>query len=145
MNIKITKLNKNAIIPTRGSNEAAGMDLYACTSSPIIIAPHDTVKISTGIAMEIPDGYFGGVFARSGLATKQGLRPSNCCGIIDSDYRGDIIVALHNDTNIPQIIQPMERVAQLIIMPYLPIEFEEVETLSDTDRGTGGFSSTGKY
>ena len=144
MNIKITKLNKNAIIPTRGSNEAAGMDLYACTSSPIIIAPHDTVKISTGIAMEIPDGYFGGVFARSGLATKQGLRPSNCCGIIDSDYRGDVIVALHNDTNIPQTIQPMERVAQLIIMPYLPVEFEEVDTLSDTDRGTGGFGSTGK-
>ena len=110
MNIKITKLNKNAIIPTRGSNEAAGMDLYACTSSPIIIAPHDTVKISTGIAMEIPDGYFGGVFARSGLATKQGLRPSNCCGVIDSDYRGDIIVALHNDTNTPQTIQPMERI-----------------------------------
>lgn len=144
MNIKITKLNKNAIIPTKGSKEAAGMDLYACTSSPIIIAPHDTVKISTGIAMEIPDGYFGGVFARSGLATKQGLRPSNCCGIIDSDYRGDVIVALHNDTNIPQTIQPMERVAQLIIMPYLPVEFEEVDTLSDTDRGTGGFGSTGK-
>lgn len=144
MNIKITKLNKNAIIPTRGSNEAAGMDLYACTSSPIIIAPHDTVKISTGIAMEIPDGYFGGVFARSGLATKQGLRPSNCTGVIDSDYRGDIIVALHNDTNIPQTIQPMERVAQLIIMPYLPVEFEEVDTLSDTVRGEGGFGSTGK-
>lgn len=144
MNVKITKLNKNAIIPTKGSKEAAGMDLYACTSSPIIIAPHDTVKINTGIAMEIPDGYFGGVFARSGLATKQGLRPSNCCGIIDSDYRGDIIVALHNDTNMPQTIQPMERVAQLIIMPYLPVEFEEVDTLSDTDRGTGGFGSTGK-
>lgn len=144
MNIKITKLNKNAIIPTRGSKEAAGMDLYACTSSPIIIAPHDTVKISIGIAMEIPDGYFGGVFARSGLATKQGLRPSNCCGVIDSDYRGDVIVALHNDTNMPQTIQPMERIAQLIIMPYLPVEFEEVDTLSDTDRGTGGFGSTGK-
>ena len=145
MNIKITKLNKNAIIPTRGSNEAAGMDLYACMSSPIIIAPHDTVKISTGIAMGIPDGYFGGVFARSGLATKQGLRPSNCCGVIDSDYRGDIIVALHNDTNTPQTIQPMERVAQLIIMPYLPIEFEEVEALSDTERGDKGFGDSGRF
>lgn len=145
MNIKITKLNKNAIIPTRGSNEAAGMDLYACTSSPIIIAPHDTVKINTGIAMEIPDGYFGGVFARSGLATKQGLRPSNCCGIIDSDYRGDIIVALHNDTNIPQTIQPMERIAQLIIMPYLSIEFEEVDILSDTERGDKGFGDSGRF
>ena len=144
MNVKIKVLNDKVIIPTRGSKYSAGMDLYACTNSPIIITPHDTVKISTGIAMEIPDGYFGGIFARSGLATKQGLRPSNCCGVIDSDYRGDIIVALHNDTNIPQTIQPMERVAQLIIMPYLSIEFEEVDILSDTNRGEGGFGSTGK-
>lgn len=144
MEVKIKVLNDKAIIPTRGSKYSAGMDLYACTSSQIIIAPHDTVKISTGISMEIPDGYFGGVFARSGLATEQGLRPSNCCGVIDSDYRGDVIVALHNDTNIPQTIQPMERVAQLIIMPYLPVEFEEVYTLSDTDRGDKGFGSTGK-
>ena len=144
MKVKIKLLNDKAIIPTHGSEYAAGMDLYACTSSPIIIAPHDTVKISTGISMEIPDGYFGGVFARSGLATEQGLRPSNCCGVIDSDYRGDVIVALHNDTNMSQTIQPMERVAQLIIMPYLPVEFEEVDTLSDTDRGDKGFGSTGK-
>ena len=144
MEVKIKLLNDKAIIPTRGSEKAAGYDLYACTNSQIIIAPHDTVKISTGISMEIPDGYFGGVFARSGLATEQGLRPSNCCGVIDSDYRGDVIVALHNDTNMPQTIQPMERVAQLIIMPYLPVEFEEVDTLSDTDRGDKGFGSTGK-
>ena len=144
MKVKIKLLNDKAKIPTRGSEKAAGYDLYACTSSQIIIAPHDTVKISTGISMEIPDGYFGGVFARSGLATEQGLRPSNCCGVIDSDYRGDVIVALHNDTNMPQTIQPMERVAQLIIMPYLPVEFEEVDTLSDTDRGDKGFGSTGK-
>ena len=143
MNIKITKLNKNAIIPTRGSNEAAGMDLYACASSPIIIAPHDTVKISTGIAMEIPDGYFGGVFARSGLATKQGLRPSNCCGVIDSDYRGDIIVALHNDTDQLQFVEPGERIAQLVIMPYLSVEFEESDNLDETQRGSNGFGSTG--
>ena len=144
MEVKIKLLNDKANMPTRGSEKAAGYDLYACTSSQIIIAPHDTVKISTGISMEIPDGYFGGVFARSGLATEQGLRPSNCCGVIDSDYRGDVIVALHNDTNMPQTIQPMERVAQLIIMPYLPVEFEEVDTLSDTDRGDKGFGSTGK-
>ena len=144
MEVKIKLLNDKAIIPTRGSEKAAGYDLYACTNSQIIIAPHDTVKISTGISMEIPDGYFGGVFARSGLATEHGLRPSNCCGVIDSDYRGDVIVALHNDTNMPQTIQPMERVAQLIIMPYLPVEFEEVDTLSDTDRGDKGFGSTGK-
>ena len=144
MNIKIKKLNENAIIPTRGSEYSAGMDLYACTSTPVIIAPHQTIKVSTGLAIEIPDGYFGGIFARSGLATKQGLRPANCCGVVDSDYRGDIIVALHNDTDIPQTINPMERIAQLIVIPYLPIDFQEVDELSDTERGEGGFGSTGK-
>lgn len=144
MNIKIKKLNENAIIPTRGSNQAAGYDLYSCNSTPVIIAPHQTIKVSTGLAIEIPDGYFGGIFARSGLATKQGLRPANCCGVVDSDYRGDIIVALHNDTDIPQTINPMERIAQLIVIPYLPIDFQEVDELSDTERGEGGFGSTGK-
>ena len=144
MNIKITKLNKNAIIPTRGSNEAAGMDLYACTSSPIIIAPHDTVKISTGIAMEIPDGYFGGVFARSGLATKQGLRPSNCCGVIDSDYRGEVNVGLLNHGTKTQTVLKGERVAQMMILPLPKVNLIEVEELSETERGTGGFGSTGR-
>ena len=144
MNIKIKKLNKNAIIPTRGSEYAAGMDLYACIDTPIIITPHQTVKIGTGLSIELPHGYFGAIFARSGLATKQGLRPANCTGVADSDYRGEYIVALHNDTDIPQTINSMERIAQLIVMPYLPIEFEEVNELSETKRGSNGFGSTGK-
>lgn len=144
MKINIKKLNENAIIPTRGSNDAAGYDLYACISSPIIVTPHSTVKIGTGLAIEIPSGYFGAVFARSGLATKEGLRPGNCVGVCDSDYRGEYIVALHNDTNIPRTITPGERIAQLIVMPYLPVEFKEVDELSDTARGDGGFGSTGK-
>lgn len=144
MKINIKKLNENAIIPTRGSSQAAGYDLYACTSTPIVIAPHQTVKIGTGLAFELPDGYFGAIFARSGLATKNGLRPSNCVGVCDSDYRAEYIVALHNDTNEPQIINPMERIAQLLVMPYLPVEFNEVEELSETERGEGGFGSTGR-
>ena len=144
MKINIKKLNENAIIPTRGSSQAAGYDLYACTSTPIVIAPHQTVKIGTGLAFELPDGYFGAIFARSGLATKNGLRPSNGVGVCDSDYRAEYIVALHNDTNEPQIINPMERIAQLVVMSYLPIEFNEVDELSETERGAGGFGSTGK-
>lgn len=143
MNIKIKKLNKKAIIPTRGSDGAAGMDLYACTDTMTVIAPHQTVKIGTGLAVELPHGYFGAVFARSGLATNNGLRPSNCVGVCDEDYRGEYIVALHNDTDIPQMINPMERIAQLVIVPYLPIEFEETDELSETIRGDDGFGSTG--
>lgn len=142
--IKIKKLNDNAMLPTRGSEYAAGYDLYACIMSPVIIAPHQTVKIGTGLAMELPSGYFGAIFARSGLATKQGLRPANCVGCCDSDYRGEYIVALHNDTDIPQTINPLERIAQLVVMPYLPIKFIEVDELNDTERGDGGFGSTGK-
>lgn len=145
MNIKIKKLNENAIIPTRGSEYAAGVDLYACIDKPIEIQPHETVKIGTGLAMELPDGYFGAMFARSGLATKQGLRPANCVGCCDSDYRGDYIVPLHNDTDFPQIVTPGERIAQLVIMPYLPVEFVEVDKLTDTERGSGGFGHTGKF
>ena len=141
--VKIKKLNKSAIIPTRGSNQAAGYDLYACVDTPINIPAHCTEKIPTGLAIEIPDGYFGGIFARSGLATKHGLRPSNCCGVVDSDYRGNVIVALHNDTNEEKLIMPGERIAQLVVLPYLPIIFEEVEELTDTERGDGGFGSTG--
>ena len=142
--VKIKKLNKSAIIPTRGSNQAAGYDLYACVDTPINIPAHCTEKIPTGLAIEIPDGYFGGIFARSGLATKHGLRPSNCCGVVDSDYRGNVIVALHNDTNEEKLIMPGERIAQLVVLPYLPIIFEEVEELTDTERGDSGFGSTGK-
>lgn len=143
MNIKIKKLNKNAIIPTKGSNDAAGVDLYACTDTMIVIAPHQTVKVGTGLAMELPHGYFGAIYARSGLATKQGLRPANCVGVIDEDYRGEFIVALHNDTDMPQMINPMERIAQLVVMPYLSVSFNEVDDLSETERGNGGFGSTG--
>ena len=144
MKINIKKLNENAIIPTRGSEYAAGYDLYACTNTQTIIAPHQTVKIGTGLAIELPQGYFGAIFARSGLATKQGLRPSNCVGVCDEDYRGEYIVALHNDKDEPQIINPTERIAQLVVMPYLAVEFNEVSELADTERGSGGFGSTGK-
>lgn len=142
--IKIRKLNKNAIIPTHGSEYAAGYDLYACIDETIAIQPHTTGKIHTGLAIEIPHGYFGAIFARSGLATKEGLRPANCVGVCDADYRGEYIVALHNDTNSVKNIAPNDRIAQLVVMPYLPIEFEEVDELSDTERGNGGFGSTGK-
>ena len=144
MIVKIKKLNQNAVIPTRGSNQAAGYDLYACIENPINIPSHSTEKIGTGLAIEVPEGYFGGIFARSGLSTKQGLRPANCVGCCDSDYRGEYIVALHNDTNEDKIINPGERIAQLVVMPYLAINFKEVEELTDTERGSGGFGSTGK-
>lgn len=142
--IKVKKVRENAIIPTKGSEYSAGMDLYACVGNPTIITPHSTVKIPTGLSIELPHGYFGAIFARSGLATNSGLRPSNCVGVCDEDYRGEYIVALHNDTDVPQTINSMERIAQLVIMPYLPFEFEEVDYLSDTERGVGGFGSTGR-
>lgn len=144
MLIQIKKLNEKAIIPTRGSQHAAGYDLYACADREVVIAPHSTVKVGTGIALAIPDGYFGAVYARSGLSSKQGLRPANCVGVIDSDYRGEIIVALHNDTGIEKSIDKNERIAQLIIMPYLSVEFQVTEELNETERGAGGFGSTGK-
>ena len=143
MKINIKKIRKTAKTPTRGSEYAAGYDLYSAEDK-IIIFPHSTTKIGTGIAAEIPEGYFGAIFARSGLASKQGLRPANCVGVVDADYRGEIIVALHNDTDIKQEIAAGERIAQLVIMPFLPVEFTEVENLSETVRGEGGFGSTGK-
>ena len=142
--IKIKKLNEKAIIPTRGSEYAAGWDLYACVDELTTIPAHSTVKIGTGIAMEIPHGYFGAIFARSGLATKSGLRPANCIGVCDEDYTGEYIVALHNDTDLPRVIEPNERIAQLVLLPYLNVEFEEVDELSKTTRGSNGFGSTGK-
>lgn len=144
MDINIKLLNEFAKVPTRGSAQAAGFDLYAAVNYDIEIQPHSTVKVDTGISIEIPEGYFGGIYARSGLATKQGLRPANCIGVIDADYRGPIIVALHNDTMYPQRITAGDRIAQLIIQPYLDINFKEVDTLDDTDRGEGGFGSTGR-
>ena len=143
MKIKCKVLNDRAVIPTRGSEQAAGYDLYSVYDHEIVIEPHETVKIGTGLSFELPNGTFGAIVARSGLATKKGLRPSNCVGICDSDYRGEYIIALHNDTDEPQIIAPHERIAQLIIMNYNPVEFDVVDTLTDTSRGEGGFGSTG--
>lgn len=143
--INIKKLDPKAKIPERGSKCAAGYDLYAVLGeSRLTIPPHETVKIHTGIAVEIPDGYFGAIFARSGLATKRGLRPANCVGCIDSDYRGEVIVALHNDADTPKSIEDGERVAQLVVMPFVECHFVEVDELDDTDRGEGGFGHTGR-
>lgn len=143
MEIKIKKLTETATIPTCGTAESAGYDLYGDNDDVIQIAPHSTVKIPTGIAMAIPNGYFGAVYARSGLATKKGLRPSNCVGILDADYRGNVIVALHNDTDELMEVNPHERIAQLIIQKFEHIVFNEVEELDETERGVGGFGSTG--
>lgn len=142
--IKYIKLNEYAQEPTRGSTAAAGYDLYAATENPIAIPAHSTVKIGTGLAFQLPDNTFAAIFARSGLATKQGLRPANCVGVCDSDYRGEYIVALHNDTNEEKFIEPNERIAQMILLPYIPMVFREVESLDETERGKGGFGSTGK-
>ena len=145
MEIKVKKLKDNAVLPTRGSLKAAGYDLYACIEGDsITVAPHSTVKIGTGLAIAVPDGYFGAIFARSGLAAKQGLRPANCVGVADSDYRGEYIVALHNDTDSDRTVEAGERIAQLVVMPYLDVEFTEVSDLDETERGAGGFGSTGK-
>lgn len=144
MQINIKKLSENAKIPTRGSEYAAGYDLYACTyPSFTTIPPQQCAKIGTGISLEIPGGYFGAIYARSGLATKQGLRPANSVGVIDSDFRGEIIVALYNDSDSWRTVESGERIAQLVITPFLPVEFNEVDNLADTARGVGGFGSTG--
>ena len=143
MEINIKLLNENAKVPTRGSEYAAGYDLYAATDYDIEIAPHSTVKIGTGISVELPNGTFGAIFARSGLATKKGLRPANCVGVCDSDYRGEYIVPMHNDTDEVMTIASGERIAQLIVMPFVGIEFNIVDELTETERGDGGFGSTG--
>lgn len=143
MEIKIKKLKENAVIPTRGSTYAAGYDLYACIDEKIKVYAGETVKVGTGLSIAIPDGYFGAIFARSGLATKEGLRPANCVGVCDSDYRGEYIIALHNDSATMRIIEPGERIAQLVVMPYLSVDFIESDDLDQTDRGAGGFGSTG--
>ena len=143
MNVKF--LNEYAKVPTRGSAYAAGYDLYAAIDKPIIIFPGDTVSVTTGLAMEIPENYFGAIFARSGLATKRGLRPANCVGVVDADYRGEVIVAIHNDSDKIQQIEPGERIAQMVFLPYQSVgNFEVVDELNDTARGAGGFGSTGR-
>lgn len=141
--MKIKLLTDTAKVPTRGSEYAAGYDLYADISNETWIPENSNVLIGTGISAEIPEGYFGALFARSGLATKRGLRPANCVGVIDSDYRGEIKVALFNDSDTPTVISPQERIAQLVILPYANVDLEVVDDLTDTDRGEGGFGSTG--
>lgn len=138
------KTNSNAIPPTKGSKYAAGYDLYACISEPEIIMPHSSVMIGTGIVVEPPVGHFGGVFARSGLATKMGIRPANCVGVIDEDYRGEIKVSLHNDSDAPYTVNPNDRVAQIVFIPYLDNDLVEDNDLTETDRGDSGFGSTGQ-
>ena len=141
--IAVKKLNENALLPTYGSEYAAGADLYALPGEDIEILPHETKLIHTGLAMEIPQGYAGLIYARSGLASKKGLAPANKVGVVDADYRGEVMVALHNHSNIPQTVAGGERVAQLVVAPFLKAEFEEEEELSSTVRGVGGFGSTG--
>ena len=142
MKVRIKKLNENAIIPTYGTSYSAGADLYT-TDGPVTIEPHATTLLHTGLAVEIPEGYCGLIFARSGLASKRGLAPANKVGVIDADYRGEVMVALHNHTDKPQTVEQGERIAQLAILPFLAADFELTEELSDTVRGAGGFGSTG--
>ncbi len=142
--IAVKKLDARAVLPTYGSPYAAGADLYALTDGEVVIQPGETKLIRTGLAMEIPEGYAGLIYARSGLASKRGLAPANKVGVVDADYRGEVMVALHNHSLQAQKIDGGERIAQLVVAPFLKAEFDETETLSDTVRGTGGFGSTGK-
>ena len=144
MDVSVKKLRQEALLPTYGSAEAAGADLYACLDEPVTIAPGKTAFIPTGLAMELPKGYVGLIYARSGLACKKDLAPANKVGVIDSDYRGEFIVALHNHGSEARTIGHGERIAQLVVTPVLCPAFCEVETLSDSSRGAGGFGSTGK-
>lgn len=144
MRIRIKKTDEKAIIPTYGTEFSAGADLYALLDSSIEIAPHETCFVHTGISVEIPEGYCGLVFARSSMGAKRGLAPANKVGVIDADYRGEIMVTLHNHSEKAATVDPGERIAQLAIVPFLKAEFEECDDLSDTVRGEGGFGSTGR-
>lgn len=141
--VQVKKLRPNAQLPVYGSEYAAGADLYACLDAPVTIDPHSTRFIPTGLAIELPVGWAGMVCARSGMASKRDLAPANKVGVIDCDYRGELTVALHNHGEKPQTVETGERIAQLLIMPYLTAQFLETDTLSDTVRGEGGFGSTG--
>ena len=145
--LPIMKLSDTAILPTQGSAEAAGWDLYADLKNigldEVQIAPGQVVKISAGGAIALPQGTFGAIYARSGMATKRGLRPANCTGVIDADYRGPLLVAIRNDSNAYQTIQHGERIAQLVVQPYVPVILVETDSLPSTARGEGGFGSTG--
>lgn len=141
--VRFQKLDERAVQPQYGSACAAGADLYAVMDAPLTLAAGETALVHTGLAVEIPVGFVGLVCARSGLATKRGLAPANKVGIIDADYRGEIMVALHNHGSLPQTIEHGERVAQLVLVPYLTAAYEQADSLTDTDRGAGGFGSTG--
>ncbi len=142
--LKVKKLREDAVVPSYGSEFAAGADLYACSDKTIEIAAGQTVLVPTGIAMQIPEGYGGFIYARSGIAAKRGLAPANKVGVVDSDYRGEVMVALHNHSDKTQQIEPYERIAQMVIAPFLKVDFEVADELDDTVRGAGGFGSTGK-
>ena len=141
--IAVKRLNEKAVLPTYGSAYAAGADLYACEETPVTIAPSETKLIHTGLALEIPEGFAGLIYARSGLASKRGLAPANKVGVVDADYRGEVMVALHNHSDIEQSVEGGERIAQLVIAPYLRAEFSLTDELDATLRGDGGFGSTG--
>ena len=141
--IAVKKLDQRAVLPAYGSDFAAGADLYALLDSPVDIQPAETKLIKTGLALEIPEGYAGLIYARSGLASKRGLAPANKVGVVDADYRGEVMVALHNHSASTQTVEPMERIAQLVVAPFLRAEYFETDELSDTVRGQGGFGSTG--
>lgn len=143
--VQIKLLRAGAKRPVHGSQYAAGYDLCVCLDGEesVTIPPHGTAKLPTGLAFALPEGTFGAVFARSGLASRQNLRPANCVGVIDSDYRGECLVMLHNDSGEERTVRNGERVAQLVLLPFLPMEFEETDALPDTARGAGGFGSTG--
>lgn len=143
MKLNVKKLNEKAVLPTYGTKYSAGADLYACIDENITIDSGETKLIPTGLSMEIPVGYAGLVYARSGLASKKGLAPANKVGVVDSDYRGEVMVALHNHSNEAKTIEPQERIAQLVIAPFLNVEYNLVDELDETDRGQGGFGSTG--
>lgn len=142
--IRVKILKKGAKLPTYGTAEAAGADLYACLTEPVTIAPNTTAFLPTGIALEVPKGCAGLIYARSGMACKRGLAPANKVGVVDSDYRGEILVALHNHGTLPQTVENGERIAQFLITPVLTPAYEEAGELSDTARDAGGFGSTGK-
>ncbi len=142
--VRIKKLRENAIVPTYGSEDAAGADLYAAIDGAVTIEPGETKLIPTGLAFEIPVGFAGLIYARSGLASKRGLAPANKVGVIDSDYRGEVMTALHNHGKESQTVEPGERIAQMVIAPYITANFILSESLDDTERGEGGFGSTGR-
>ena len=144
MELRVKKLKESAVLPSHGSALSAGYDLYACLEAPVTIPPHATVPVGTGLAMALPAGWFAAIFARSGLALKRGLRPANCVGVCDADYRGEYIVPLHNDGDEPRTVEPGERIAQMILLPCQDLSFRETEYLDETARGAAGFGSTGR-